>query len=142
MPAKKTVRPKGRATRAKRKVTPLFELASTWPFTTRKTMFGCDTLLAQGKLCVIEMDDALVLRVGREKVEAALKLRGAEVWNPWNPGQTNDWVSFPPPRRGIPQSMIDLARAAYELTLAKKPSPKKKTRRKPLPGGRLPRAFA
>jgi len=142
MPTKKLVRPKTRARKTLRKVTPLFELASTWPFTTPKAMFGCDVLLVSGKLCVIEMEDALVLRVGRERVEAALKVRGAKVWNPWNPGQANDWVSFPPPRRGIPPPMFDLARAAYEVALAKKPSPKKKARRGIAPGGRPPRVFA
>ena len=137
---RKTISPKPkrkkRAAAKPRPVTPLLQMASTWPFVSQKTMFGCNVLLAQGKLFLIEMEESLVLRVGLARLDGALRVRGAESWNPWNPEEPGDWVSFPVPRRTISSAFADLARAAYDHALTKKPSPKKKTRRTKGPGGR------
>lgn len=111
-----------------RNVTPLLELAATWPFVTQKYMFGCDALLAGGRLFFIEMEKETVLRVGREKLAAALRTRGSRAWNPWKPGEPGDWVSFPPARKQISKSLAQWARAAYELSLTRKPPAKKKPR--------------
>lgn len=102
-------------------------------------MFGCDVLLAQGKLFLIEMEESLVLRVGLHRLELALRVRGAESWNPWNAEEPGDWVSFPLPRRIISSAFADLARGAYDHALTKKPSPKRKTRRTEGAGGRRKR---
>jgi len=133
---RKTLDPKPRP------VTPLLQMASTWPFVSRKTMFGCDVLLARGKLFLLEMEESLVLRVGLERLDPALRVRGARSWNPWNAEETGDWVSFPLPRRTISAALADLARAAYDTALRKKPSPKKKARRAKEPGGRRKRVVA
>jgi len=122
-PAKKAA---GKSTR--KNVTPLLELAATWPFVTRKYMFGCDALLAGGRLFFIEMEKETVLRVGREKLDAALRTRGSRGWNPWKPGEPGDWVSFPPARRQISKTLAGWARAAYELSLTRKPAARKKPR--------------
>jgi hypothetical protein len=97
---------------------------------TQKYMFGCDALLAAGCLFLIEMDDSIILRVGRGRLEEALRVRGSRGWNPWNPGQPGDWVGFPPVRRAIPKSLAGWARAAYDLSLTRKPPAKRKRRRK------------
>ncbi len=110
-------------------------MASTWPFVSRKAMFGCDVLLARGRLFLIEMDESLVLRVGLSSLDRALRVRGAESWNPWNTDEPGDWASFPLPRRTISAALADLARAAYDHALTRKPSPKKKARRAKEPGG-------
>jgi hypothetical protein len=107
----------------------LLQLARTWPFVTQKYMFGCDALLAAGRLFLIEMDDSIILRVGRGRLEEALRVRGSRGWNPWNPGQAGDWVGFPPVRRVIPKALAGWARVAYELSLTRKPPPKRKRRR-------------
>ena len=117
-------------------------MASTWPFVSRKAMFGCDVLLARGRLFLIEMDESLVLRVGLHRLEAALRVRGAESWNPWNPEEPGDWVSFPLPRRTISDALAGLARGAYDHALSRKPSPKKKARRAKEPGGRRKRVVS
>ena len=99
-------------------------------------MFGCEVLLAQGRLFLIEMEESLVLRVGLDRLDRALRVRGARSWNPWNAEEPGDWVSFPVPRRAISDALADLARAAYDTALRKKPSPKKKARRASKPAGR------
>jgi len=110
-------------------------MASTWPFVSRKAMFGCEVLLARGRLFLIEMEESLVLRVGLPRLERALRVRGAGSWNPWNADEPGDWVSFPLPRRSISAALADLARGAYDHALTRKPSPKKKARRSKKPGG-------
>lgn len=119
-------RPARNSTR--RNVTPLLELAATWPFVTRKYMFGCDALLAGGRLFFIEMEKETVLRVGRENLNKALRTRGSRAWNPWKPGEPGDWISFPPARREISKGLAEWARAAYELSLTRKPAARKKPR--------------
>lgn len=130
---------KKRAAAKPRTSTPLLQMASTWPFVSRKAMFGCDVLLVDGKLFLIEMDESLVLRVGLDRLDHARKVRGAASWNPWNAEEPGDWVSFPVPRRTISTAIADLARGAYDHALRKKPSPKKKSRRAEGPGGRRKR---
>jgi hypothetical protein len=127
--------PPQRARRTKRAVarapgSSLLQLAATWPFVTQKYMFGCDALLAAGRLFLIEMDDSVILRVGRERLKEALRVKGSQGWNPWNPGQPGDWVAFPPVRRAIPKALADFSRAAYDLSLTRKPPPRRKGRRK------------
>jgi hypothetical protein len=114
-------------------------MASTWPFVSRKAMFGCDVLLARGRLFLIEMEESLVLRVGLHRLEVALRVRGAESWNPWNAEEPGDWVSFPLPRRAISDALAGLARGAYDHALSRKPSPKKKAHRGKELGGRRKR---
>ncbi len=97
---------------------------------TQKYMFGCDALLAAGRLFLIEMDDSIILRVGRGRLEEALRVRGSRGWNPWNPGQPGDWVGFPPVRRAIPKALAGWARTAYDLSLTRKPPAKRKRRRR------------
>jgi TfoX/Sxy family transcriptional regulator of competence genes len=111
-----------------RKVSPLLEFAGEWPYVTRKYMFGCDALLASGRLFCLELDGSIVLRVGREHLERALSVKGAEGWNPWSPGKPGDWVRFPPARRSIPKGLVDWAGTAYEGALSRKPSPKRRAR--------------
>ena len=98
-------------------------------------MFGCEALLAGGRLFFIEMEKETVLRVGKDRLKAALKTRGSRCWNPWKPGEPGDWVSFPPARRQITKARADWARAAYELALARKPA-RTKRRRRSAPAGR------
>lgn len=104
----------------------LLELAATWPFVSRRYMFGCNVLLGKGRLFFIEMEDSIVLRVGKAHLETALRGRGSEVWNPWTPGAPGDWVSFPPAGRRIPEALAGWARTAYEASLRRKSPPRKR----------------
>jgi hypothetical protein len=88
------------------------------------------------------MEESLVLRVGLGRLEAALRVRGAASWNPWNADEPGDWVSFPLPRRTISAPLADLARGAYDHALSRKPSPKKKARRAKQAGGRRKRVVS
>ncbi len=124
-------------TKAKpRPASALLEVAATWPFVSRKYMFGCNALLGNGRLFFLEMDDSIVLRVGKDHLEKALRVRGSKMWNPWTPGAPGDWVSFPPSRRQIHRPLAAWARTAYEASLQRKPPPKKRPRARGRPSSR------
>lgn len=128
-PAKKRVKKRvAKIPASRRPATPLLELVATWPFVSRKYMFGCNALLGKGRLFFIEMDESIVLRVGQDQLSRALRVRGSEIWNPWTPGEPGDWVSFPPSRRQIPKPLAGWARTAYEAALKRKAAPKKRAR--------------
>jgi hypothetical protein len=65
---------------------------------TQSTTFGRRGMMADGKVIAVYLDDAIAFKLieGTPEHDAALKLSGADLWEPGGRGRTfKDWVRIP-----------------------------------------------